>query len=431
MVTRYMTIEWLAVALLGVMVVGLLIGYLMARLRWSARCMIHEAEAERLSGEITFLKQQMTQIEQQKQQTLKVLQSSYQEAKEAMAERLHAQETHWKEQQKAAMDQFRTISTQVLADNTHQLKSSNREQLDALLAPLKLQIEGLGKAVQQTNTTSASNTASLGKMIDLMLSKAELLSADAENLTKALKGDTKKQGDWGELVLERMLEESGLKKGEEYYIQQSFATEGGRHLRPDVVVRFPDERSVIIDSKVSLTAYAAYTAAEDEEARAASLAAHVASVRKHIDELAEKDYSGVVKESVGYVLMFIPNEASYIAAVQARPELPLEGYRKRVLLISPTNLLMALQLAYNLWQKERQTRNVEAIFDKAAAIYDKCVLLTESFDDVGKNLRRALEAHDQAMARFNSGRGNLTRQVEDLRQMGISPSKRLNLSDEE
>lgn len=430
MVTRFMTVEWLLLALAGALAFGLLLGFLCTRLRWAARMAACRAENDRLAGESSFLRQQLALAEQQKLETVQMLRAGYDEAKTAMAERLREQETHWREQQKAVLDQFRSLSSQVLADNTHQLKSANREQMDALLAPLKQQLEGLGKAVQQTNTASASNTASLGKMIDMVLAKAEMLSADAENLTKALKGDSKKQGDWGELVLERMLEESGLKKGEEYYIQQSYATEGGRHLRPDVVVRFPDERSVIIDSKVSLTAYAAYAAAEDDESRHAALAAHVASVRKHIDELAAKDYSAVVRESVGYVLMFIPNEASYIAAVQAQPELPLEGYRKRVLLISPTNLLMALQLAYNLWQKERQTRNVEAIFDKASAIYDKCVLLTESFEDVGKNLRRALDAHEQAMSRFNSGRGNLTRQVEDLRQMGISPSKRLNLNDE-
>lgn len=426
-----MTIEWLAVALAGALLLGLLAGYVWARLRWATKCTALHAEGERLSSEKSFLQQQLAQAEQQKRETVQMLQAGFEEAKAAMAERLREQDARHKEQQKATLDQFRLLSAQALADNTHQLKSSNKEQLDTLLAPLKQQIDGLNKAVQNTNAASASNTASLSKMIDLMLAKADMLSTDAENLTKALKGDSKKQGDWGELVLERMLEESGLKKGEEYYIQPSFATEGGRHLRPDVVVRFPDERSVIIDSKVSLTAYAAYAAAEAEEERVAALAAHVASVRKHIDELAAKDYSSVVKESVGYVLMFIPNEASYIAAVQAQPELPLEGYRKRVLLISPTNLLMALQLAYNLWQKERQTRNVEAIFDKAAAIYDKCVLLTESFEEVGKNLRRAVDAHDQAMNRFNSGRGNLTRQVEDLRQMGISTSKRLNLTNED
>ena len=415
-----MNVMWIILTVVSALLLGTLLGWAFTRARWAAR--LAEAqlaqqrvESEKLAqeSEKMALLQQLAQAEQHKKESLEMLRASF------------------REQQQADEARFEALSTRILSGSMQQLKSGNREQMDAILTPLRQQIEGLGKAVQQTNTANASNKASLEEMIRQMLDQTKRLDTEAANLTRALKGDSKKQGDWGELVLERMLEESGLKKGEEYYIQQDYVTEEGRHVRPDVVVRFPDQRSVIIDSKVSLTAYAAYAAAEDEEERRAQLAAHVASVRKHIDELSKKDYSATVQESVGYVLMFIPNEASYIAAVQAQPELPLESYRKRVLLISPTNLLMALQLAYNLWQKERQTRNVEAIFKKASSIYDKCVGLAESFDDVGKNLHRALNAHDEAMRRFNSGKGNLTRQVEDLRQMGISPSKRLNLTDEE
>ena len=395
------------------LIIGWLLGYALTRTRWAARLAESQAELHRADAEKTALNRQVEQAEKHREESIRLLKSSFEE------------------QQKSTMAQFESLSSKILADNAQSLKLTNKEQMDALLSPLKVQLEGLGKAVQQTNTSNATNTASLSQMIKQMMEQAERIGHDAVNLTKALKGDSKKQGDWGELVLERMLEESGLKKGEEYYIQQDFATEDGRHMRPDVVVRFPDHRSVIVDSKVSLTAYAAYAASEDEAERQAALAAHVASVRKHIDELAGKDYSSIVRESVGYVLMFIPNEASYIAAVQAQPELPLEGYRKRVLLISPTNLLMALQLAYNLWQKERQTRNIEAIFDKAASIYDKCVGLMDSFDNVGKSLNSALKAYNEAKGRFHSGRGNLTRQVDDLRQMGVNPAKRLRLSEDE
>ena len=403
----------LLAAALGSLALGWLLGFVLTRARWAMRAAAQQAGAAQLLSENSALKQQLAQAEQHKQESLELLRASFEE------------------QQKTSLAQFATLSAKVLEANTNQLKSSNTEHMSALLSPLKAKLEDLNRTVQQANTTNASNKASFEGLIKQMLDQTKRLDEEAANLTRALKGDSKKQGDWGELILERMLEESGLKKDEEYYIQQAVRTEDGRLLRPDVVVRFPDQRSVVIDSKVSLTAYAAFAAAEDEAARQAHLAAHVASVRKHIDELSAKDYSSVVQESVGYVLMFIPNEASYIAAVQAAPELPLEGYRKRVLLISPTNLLMALQLAYNLWQKERQTRNVEAIFKKAAAIYDKCAGLADSFADVGKNLKKALDSHDEAMRRFNSGKGNLTRQVEDLRQMGISPSKRLSLTDDE
>lgn len=397
---------------IGGLLLGLLLGYVFTRQSWSTRLQISREATLRAEAQCDTLAQKLEQEKQHRDESLNLLRSSY------------------NEQQKDIEARFEALSSKILETNTRQLKSDNKEQMDSLLTPLKQQLEGLGKAVQQTNTNSATHKASLELMLNRMLEQTQRLDAEAANLTKALRGDSKKQGDWGEMILERMLEESGLRKDEEYYTQQTYKADDGRAMRPDVVVRLPDKRCVIIDSKVSLTAYAAYTAAEDETEQRAYLTAHVASVRKHMDELAAKEYGSLVQDAVGYVLMFIPNEASYIAAVQAAPELPLEGYRKRVLIISPTNLLMALQLAHNLWQKERQTQNVEAIFKKAAAIYDKCVGLTQSFQDVGKNLQKAMDAHDEAMRRFNSGKGNLTRQVEDLRQMGISTSKRLELSDD-
>lgn len=431
MLARYLTLENLAIALVAVAALGLLVGYLFARLRWATKYAGCQAENERLAREKGFLQQQIAQAEETRRETVRMLQASYDEAKAAMAERLHDQETHWKEQQQAALDQFKAISTQVLTDNTHHLKSSNQEQMAALLTPLRQQIEGLGKAVQQTNTTNAGNKATLEELIRQMLDQTKRLDAEATNLTKALKGDNKKQGNWGELVLERMLEESGLRKNEEYYLQQTYATEEGRAARPDVVVRFPDNRCVIIDSKVSLTNYAAYVAAENEDERGIQLEAHIASVRKHINELSEKNYADTVKESVGYVLMFMPNEAAYIAAVQAHPELPLEGYSKGILLISPTNLLMALQLAHNLWQKERQANSMQAIVDQATGIYDQCYRLTESFDRMGKSLQSAQKAYEEAMGRFTSKRGCLIHRVEKLRTMGINTTKRLKITEEE
>lgn len=400
-------VYWLAAALLLILLLGLA-----TVLRGATRLRQYQAEQQRLAAERAALQQQLDQAARHHQESLDMLR------------------THFKEQQQAAAAQLEALSARVLANNMQQLQAVNNEQMHTLLEPLRRQLTDLDQALRHTNTANATQKASLEGLINRMLEQTRRLDTEAANLAKALKGDTKKQGDWGELILERLLEESGLKKGEEYYLQQTYQTDAGRAVRPDVVVRFPENRCLIIDSKVSLTAYAAYAAAEDDTTRCTHLAAHVDSVRKHIRELAAKDYAGVVQEAVGYVLMFMPNEAAYMAAVQARPELPLEGYRQRVLLISPTNLLMALQLAYHLWQKERQTRNVEAIFKKAAAIYDKCAGLAESFDDVGKCLRKALDAHEEAMRRFNTGRGNLTRQVEDLRQMGISPSKRLSLADD-
>lgn len=346
-------------------------------------------------------------------------------------EQLHRREEsdRIREMQEKHFSQFRNLAGEIMEQNAGKLKDTNRESMDGLLKPLREQLESLGKAVTHTNETAAGNKASLESAIRLMMEKTESLGHDAKNLTLALRGNSKKQGDWGELILERMLEESGLRKGEEYFVQENHKTEDGRDVRPDVIIRFPDERCVVVDSKASLTAYALYSAAETEEERQLHLDAHVVSVRKHIEELAGKDYSAIVEGTISYVLMFMPNEASYMAALQHSPELPMEAYRRRIILISPTNLLMALQLAYNLWQKERQTRNVEKIFDRATKLYDKMCMVQDSLEKVGKGLEQAQNAYARACDQLYRGRGNYARQLDDLRQMGISPSKRLKLSE--
>lgn len=469
---------------IAVFVVGCALGCLVAMLLGSSRLTAARMEIERLRVELTgqqqlrdtesaqaaTLRDDLTSLQGEYTRTLSALerhksalegeQKRYQEEASRHEElreqhhRLQAEHTETltalertrtaleKEQQHRAEDekrmqeiqaknfaQFRNLAGEILEQNAGKLKDTNRESMDGLLKPLREQLENLGKAVTHTNETAAGNKASLETAIRAMMEKTESLGHDAKNLTLALRGDTKKQGDWGEMILERMLEESGLRKGEEYFVQENHKTEDGRDVRPDVVIRFPDARCVVVDSKVSLTAYALYTAAEKEEERLNHLNAHVTSVRKHIDELAGKDYSSIVEGTISYVLMFMPNEASYMAALQHSPDLPMEAYRRRIILISPTNLLMALQLAYNLWQKERQTRNIEKIFDRASKLYDKMCLVQDSLEKVGKGIEQAQNAYSKACDQLYRGRGNYARQLDDLRQMGISPSKRLKLSD--
>ena len=349
----------------------------------------------------------------------------------------HARETQelerrWNEGRKAMVAQFKSLAADTLAERGRQLKQANNEQMNAIIKPLQSQLEGLGRAVADARAAEAKNKASLDAVIREMMQQTQKIGTDAVNLTHALKGDSKKQGDWGEMILEQMLENSGLKRGEHYVIQEEVRDEDNLRLRPDVVVRFPRERSVVIDSKVSLTAYARYMAADNDAERDAALKEHVASVRKHVDELATKDYSRVVQDSIGYVLMFIPNEASYIAAVQAQPELTNEAYRRGVLIVSPTNLLMALQLAFNLWQNEARVQNVEAIFKRAGDLYNKFSDFYSSFEDVGKKLTDATRAFNQAEDRLCRGKGNFVRQVDMLREMGArpKPDKLLKTQDE-
>ena len=418
-----LTNEQMMIAAAGVLALAFLIAWLLS-LRTSAKLRVENAAAIQKQDALRVEKEQAVanaqklheQDSRNWQEKLRLLNDAHEREK-------REQENRWNESRKAMVEQFKTLATDTLTERSKQLKQANGEQMDAIIKPLQKQLEGLGRAVADARAAEAKNKASLDAVIREMMQQTQKIGTDAVNLTHALKGDSKKQGDWGEMILEQMLENSGLKRGEHYVIQEEVRDEDNHRLRPDVVVRFPRERSVVIDSKVSLTAYARYMAADNDAERDAALKEHVASVRKHVDELATKDYSRVVQDSIGYVLMFIPNEASYIAAVQAQPELTNEAYRRGVLIVSPTNLLMALQLAFNLWQNEARVQNVEAIFKRAGDLYNKFSDFYSSFEDVGKKLTDATRAFNQAEDRLCRGKGNFVRQVDMLREMGARPKQ--------
>lgn len=418
-----LTHEQMMIAAAGVLALAFLIAWLLS-LRTSAKLRVENAAAiqkqdairQEMEQAVANAQKLHEQDNRNWQEKLQLLKSSHEREKLEL-------ERRWNEGRKAMVEQFKTLATDTLIERSKQLKMANNEQMDAIIKPLKEQLVGLGKAVADAREAESKNKASLDAVIREMMQQTRQIGTDAVNLTHALKGDSKKQGDWGEMILEQMMENSGLKRGEHYVIQEEVRDENNRRLRPDVVVRFPRERSVIIDSKVSLTAYARHMAADNDAERDAALKEHVASVRKHVDELATKDYSRVVQDSIGYVLMFIPNEASYIAAVQAQPELTNEAYRRGVLIVSPTNLLMALQLAYNLWQNEAREQNVEAIFKRAGDLYNKFSDFYSSFEDVGKKLTDATRAFNQAEDRLCRGKGNFVRQVDMLREMGARPKQ--------
>lgn len=314
--------------------------------------------------------------------------------------------------------QFRVLAEEVLAHSTAGLQHSNTEQLSAVLGPLREQISGLNRAVADTRAAGADNTASVREMVRLLLGRAEEIGKDAANLTRALKGDSKVQGDWGEAVLERLFESAGLQSGTHYELQKSYDTPAGR-LRPDAVVYLPQGTSLVIDSKVSLTAFVSLMAAEDDAARTTATRAHLNSVRAHVSELAGKHYERLEPGSPDFVLMFIPNEGAYIAAVQAAPELLVTAMRRKVLPVSPSNLMMALHLARLLWQRDTQQQNVQNIVERATLLYEKFARFQESFDAVHQALETATAACDEARSRLYTGKGNYLSQVEKLRELGI------------
>lgn len=341
------------------------------------------------------------------------------------------------EQQKVAAEQ--------LAAKQSALQENNRLQMDELLKPIKEQFADFKKSVEESKTQNEVNKKELQNTFEATMKlfqqeqqqavlnlkeQTEKIGSDAANLTKALKGDSKMQGDWGEMVLETILENSGLRKDEEFFIQENTKDEEGKNYRPDVIVRFPEGRSVVIDSKVSLTAYSDALAAEDEAEQERLMKAHALSVRKHIDELAAKDYSKLVDDAIGFVLMFIPNETSYIAAMKQQPDLSRYAYQKKIIIISPSNLLMALQLAYNLWQYDRQNKNVEKIVKTAADLYDKVAGFEDTFMSVGDLITRLSGTFDKARKQLYDGTGNVMRRVESLKGMGVTPKKQIKSLEE-
>lgn len=348
------------------------------------------------------------------------------------------------EMQRMTIEQQRVAAEQLAAKQSA-LQENNRLQMDELLKPIKEQFADFKKSVEESKTQNEVNKKELQNTFEATMKlfqqeqqqavsslkeQTSKIGSDAANLTKALKGDSKMQGDWGEMVLETILENSGLRKDEEFFLQENTKDENGKNFRPDVIVRFPEGRSVVIDSKVSLTAYTDALAAGNDEERERLMKAHALSVRKHIDELAEKDYSKLVDDAIGFVLMFIPNETSYIAAMKQQPDLSRYAYQKKIIIISPSNLLMALQLAYNLWQYDRQNKNVEKIVKTAADLYDKVATFEDTFLGIGDLITRLSGTFDKARKQLYDGSGNVMRRVESLKGLGVTPKKQIKSLEE-
>ena len=386
------------------------------------------------TAELQALKEQMASERQYAAQMRQENDRQWAEKMEALRQEMQRMTA---EQQKAAAEQ--------LAAKQSALQENNRLQMDELLKPIKEQFADFKKSVEDSKTQNEVNKKELQSTFEATMKlfqqeqqqavtslkeQTSKIGSDAANLTKALKGDSKLQGDWGEMVLETILENSGLRKNEEFFIQENTKDENGKNFRPDVIVRFPEGRSVVIDSKVSLTAYTDALAADNDADRDRLMKAHALSVRKHIDELAEKDYSKLVDDAIGFVLMFIPNETSYIAAMKQQPELSRYAYQKKIIIISPSNLLMALQLAYNLWQYDRQNKNVEKIVKTAADLYDKVAGFEETFTNIGDVLSRLSTTYDKAKKQLYEGSGNVMRRVESLKSLGVTPKKQIKSLEE-
>lgn len=327
-------------------------------------------------------------------------------------------------------ESFQSVATEIIRERTKDLN----ERAEETLKPLRDDLQRFGKQVSETYQEESRERFSLKNEIKNLVERSQAISEETTNLTKALRGDSKVQGDWGEMILERILERSGLRKGEEYFVQETLRDEAGKlittednrgGLRPDVIVRYPNSGAMVIDSKVSLTAYSRYLSADTDEVRAMALREHLQSIRKHIDELSRKKYEEHVSGAANFVMLFIPNEPAYSLALSHEPNLWEEAYAKNVVLINGTNLIAALRMAQDMWQRERQERNIQRIVEESTKLYDKFATFAETFLEVGKKLQSASSAFDQARGQLSEGRGNLVRRVEQLKELGVKTNKTL------
>lgn len=340
------------------------------------------------------------------------------------SERYESQQVEREKLQKQFADHFRNLANDILEEKTKRFTDTNQKNIGDLLKPLGENIEKFRQRIE----LEAAERKVLESEIRRLHEMSNQVSREANNLAAALRGNSKTQGDWGEMILETLLESSGLQKGIHFRVQEDFRTEEGLHVRPDVVLVLPDDKQMVIDSKVSLTAYANYVEAADEadeSVRKAALAAHVASVRKHIDELAGKNYQKLTSSSPDFVIMFVPNEPAFLVALQCDAKLWDDAYRKKVILSSPTNLFAILKIVDDLWRRDSQDRYALEIARQGGALYDKFVGFAENFLAVGEALGRTDKAYRAALGQLRDGNGNLMRRAESLRKLGVKASKKM------
>lgn len=322
--------------------------------------------------------------------------------------------------------EFENIANKIMKESSRDLSSANEEKIKAILAPLGVKMEEFKKSVDETYVKSSNQTTDLKAIINNLLQKTDKVSEDAENLVKALKNDSKTQGDWGELKLERVLEYAGLEKNKEYYVQKSFTAEDDSRSRPDFIINLPGERNLVVDSKVSLTAYERYFSAENETGKAKAAKENTISIEGHINDLSGKKYEEIHQiNSPDYVLMFVPVEGAIALAQNEKPGIIEDALKKGVVVVAASTLLATLKTISFMWKQENQKKNVILIADEAAKLYDKFFGFIKDMNDIGDNLNKASVSHTDAMKKLSLGSGNLVGKVEKIKKLGLKTKNQL------
>ena len=325
---------------------------------------------------------------------------------------------------KEMKESMKNTTEDALKKRQEEFVTSSEQRLSQILTPLKQELEGMKNSVQQNKEKQIELQTSLETRISELLKQTNRTAESASTLADALKNRGKVHGDWGEHVLENILEDSGLREGEEFYIQHNIKDENNRDIRPDVIVNCPDGKHIVIDAKTSITAYTEALGAETDVEREEQAKLHLKSVKKHVDELAKKDYQNYVDNAMQFALMFIPNEGAYMMALNQDPSLLQYAYNKGIIIVNPTNLMLTLHLVVIAWQQTRQESNCKEIIDRASKMFDKMITVVDSFSTLGNQLQTVNKTYSDAMGQLSEGRGNLLWQTEELKGLGVKSLKK-------
>ena len=379
-----------------------------------------EAEPTRLAEENA---RTVTLTEQLRSKELELI--SARKDAEALRGKLEEESEKLKEKNEMLMLQFEKTANDIFERKTRQLRDTNKESLDIILKPLKDNISDFKNRVEEIYSKETEGRGALKSELNRLMELNRRITEETNNLTSALRGNSKVQGDWGEMVLDTILESSNLQKGIHYTTQSNIKDAEGNNLRPDVIVNLPDGKKIVIDSKVSLTAYVNYCSAEDEESRRRTMNDHLRSIRSHVNELGRKNYQDNILGSPDFVIMFIPTEPAFLAAVQYDAELWNEAYHKKVIISSPTNLFGMLKIVADLWKRDDLGRNANRIAKEGAMMYEKFVTFINTLEALGKNLDTMQGNYDKAMKQLRDGKGNLVNRAEKLKALNVKVSKSL------
>ncbi|MEH4801061.1 DNA recombination protein RmuC [Atlantibacter hermannii] len=427
----------------AVALAGILVGWLGASLRSAQRQAALLAEQRDVFSELSAAKQALAQSQHWRDEcdllngelrTLREINSSLEADLREVTTLLETTRQHNDDKLRQMMsseqrlsEQFENLANRIFDRSHRQVEEQNRQSLNGLLTPLREQLDGFRRQVQDSFGQEARERHTLTHEIRNLQQLNAQMAQEAINLTRALKGDNKIQGNWGEMVLTRVLEASGLREGYEYKTQVNIQRDDRSRMQPDVIVRLPQDKDVVVDAKMTLVAYERYFNAEDDYQRELALNEHIAAIRNHIRLLSRKDYHQLPGlRSLDYVLMFIPVEPAFLLAIDRQPELINEALKSNIMLVSPTTLLVALRTIANLWRYEHQNQNAQQIADRAARLYDKMRLFVDDMSAVGQGLDKAQDYYRQAMKKLSSGRGNILAQADAFRTLGVEVKREIN-----